>query len=271
MQAARFQPGLCSVTFRALPPEAIIDLASTALLAGIEWASDVHVTPGDTKGAERVAALCADSGLRTPSLGSYVRSVSSPSSQAFAPVLDSCLALGANTIRIWAGDRGFDATPAGDRMAIAETIHGYCEDAARHNVTVSVEYHPNTLTDHVAGARWLLDQVDHEGLRTYWQPVPDQTVDSCLADVALIADRLSNIHVFYWVGDKVRRPLADGSDYWRAVVSGIEGLLATDRQPSDTEPEDDRWAFMEFVRNDDVAQFRSDSRTFVDQIVSGQA
>ena len=155
----RPQPGLCSVTFRALAAERVIDLAADARLKGIEWASDVHVLPGDLRTARRIATACADRGLKTPSLGSYVRCVSSPSSQEFAPVLETCLALGAKTIRVWAGIKGFAEASAKERLAIAETISGYCEDAFRHGLTVALEFHPDTLTDHIAGAVWLLDQI----------------------------------------------------------------------------------------------------------------
>ncbi|MCP4380826.1 MAG: sugar phosphate isomerase/epimerase [Hyphomicrobiales bacterium] len=267
MAAVGLQPGLCSVTFRSLAAERIIDLAAAARLRGIEWASDVHVLPGDVKTARRLAASCADRGLKTPSLGSYVRSVASPSSQEFAPVLDCCLALGANTIRVWAGIKGFAETSVEERMAIVETIRGYCDDASRHGVTVSIEYHPDTLTDHIAGAIWLLDQIGHDNCRTYWQPTPDQSVDDCLSDLALIGSRLSNLHVFYWVGNRIRRPLAEGSEYWRAVLSGLGNTAIVDRKLDATSDSGDRWAFMEFVREDDVEQFRRDSPVFVDQIV----
>ncbi len=47
--------GLCSVTFRALPPERIVALAAAAGLDVIEWGGDVHVPPGrsDTRRRSR--------------------------------------------------------------------------------------------------------------------------------------------------------------------------------------------------------------------------
>ncbi len=47
--------GLCSITFRSLSVDAIIELATKARLDGIEWGSDVHVPPGDLELAGRNA------------------------------------------------------------------------------------------------------------------------------------------------------------------------------------------------------------------------
>ena len=39
------RPGLCSVTFRELDAERVVELAAEAGLACVEWAGDVHVPP----------------------------------------------------------------------------------------------------------------------------------------------------------------------------------------------------------------------------------
>lgn len=251
-------PGLCSVTFRKLAPTEIIDLAVKAGLKGIEWAGDVHVEPGDVATARRVSAQCTDAGISVPSLGSYFRAGATEKSQEFEPVLDSCLALGASNIRIWAGDEGFDVLTQDARKRVADKVAHCCELASAQNVSVSLEYHPNTLTDSLAGARWILDAVDHANCFTYWQPVSDQSVADCLADLEAIAEALSHVHVFFWIGEKVRRPLSEGAEYWRSILSalhdadgGEEGRIS--RFPGG------RWAFLEFVRDDDISQFRRDA------------
>ena len=55
--AVRFEPGLVSVTFRQLAPEALIDLAARAGLAAIEWGADIHVPPGDDANAVRTCPV----------------------------------------------------------------------------------------------------------------------------------------------------------------------------------------------------------------------
>lgn len=58
-----FLHGLCSVSFRALSPEQIVQLAQSAGLSCIEWGADVHVPPGDFQNAERIARLIRHFGL----------------------------------------------------------------------------------------------------------------------------------------------------------------------------------------------------------------
>ena len=67
-----FRPGLCSVTFRTLAPESIVALAAECGIAGIEWAGDVHVPPGEVDTARRVRQLTEAAGLSVVSYGSYV-------------------------------------------------------------------------------------------------------------------------------------------------------------------------------------------------------
>ena len=47
--------GLCSVTFRSLPPREVVRVAAEANLDGIEWGADVHVPVGELATAEDVA------------------------------------------------------------------------------------------------------------------------------------------------------------------------------------------------------------------------
>ena len=69
------QPGLCSVTFRSLTPQAVIDLAAANGIKAIEWGGDVHVPPGDLENARQVAARTAETGLSVSSYGSYISAV----------------------------------------------------------------------------------------------------------------------------------------------------------------------------------------------------
>jgi len=66
----QLQPALCSVTFRALAPPAIAELAASAGLAAVEWGADVHVRPGELVAARTVRSLTEANGLRVASYGS---------------------------------------------------------------------------------------------------------------------------------------------------------------------------------------------------------
>lgn len=252
-QSPRLLPGLCSVTFRALEPKDIVSLARENAIKGIEWAGDVHVRPGDTKTARKIAKLCADNGIATPSYGSYVRA--RPEDE-FLPALESCLALGASNIRIWAGTEGFAEASISAKQHIADTVRSYCETAKRHKIAVSLEYHPNTLTDSLGGTTWLLNEVANDNCFSYWQPVPEQSMPDCANDIKTLGNKLSHIHLFYWSKGRVREPLADGATYWADVLKTTDALPQNDFT-------NDRWAFMEFVRDDDPNVFAEDAQTFL--------
>ena len=165
----RFYPALCSVTFRALTPAAIVELAASAGLAGIEWGADLHVRPGELAEARAVRHLTETNGLQVASYGSYWR----PGAE-FSDLIDTALALGAATIRIWPGFSGRDSAgySADERFFVADSIRAMVDSASRVGITLGLEYHPKTLTDDLASAQGLLAQVNHLDVFTYWQPRP---------------------------------------------------------------------------------------------------
>ncbi|NOZ22728.1 MAG: sugar phosphate isomerase/epimerase, partial [Planctomycetes bacterium] len=64
--------GICSVTFRDLSPEAIIELTVKAKLDGIEWGGDVHAPPESPPDAlAKIREATEDAGLIVSSYGSY--------------------------------------------------------------------------------------------------------------------------------------------------------------------------------------------------------
>ena len=110
--------GLTSVTFRSLPPKAIIDLVVQASLDAIEWGGDVHVPHGDIGRAGEIREMTEESGLITSSYGSYYRVCAGRDSSRAAGVmiteanppiegvLETAVELKVPTVRLWAGDRG---------------------------------------------------------------------------------------------------------------------------------------------------------------------
>ncbi len=258
------RPGLCSVTFRGLDCDTVIGLATRAGLAAIEWGTDVHLPPGDLARARDLARRCADAGLATPTLGSYLRSEDGDD-DSLNDVLDTAEAIGAARIRVWAGRKGSAEAGADDRAAVAANVNRYCEAAAARGLAIALEFHPNTLTDTAPSAAALLNAVPHPGLRSYWQPKPDMTAEMVREEIALIAHRLSDLHVFHWVGEaKVRRPLAEGRGFWAAAFAAAAELApAPDNAP--------RHAFMEFVQDDSPDRFIADAAVFTDLCAASDA
>lgn len=242
---------LTSVTFRKLAPEAIIELAAQAGLAGIEWGGDVHVPPGDAATARRIASATAAAGLAVSSYGSYYRA-GDDEAGAFEAVLQTALALGAPTIRIWAGRRGSSQADDAYRRQVADDAARITAMAQRAGVRVAYEFHGGTLTDTIDSAVALLEAISSPGPGCYWQPVVGQDAEGNLLNLQRLLPHLVNLHVFHWDGDGNRLALAEGADDWRRYLelAGEDG--------------GDRWAILEFVAGDQPRNLAPDARTLLD-------
>lgn len=245
----RLRPGLCSVTLRALAPDAVVALAVQAGLDGIEWGGDVHVPAGDLARARAVRKLTEDAGLQIVSYGSYVRPPTDGPAE-FSAALDTARALGAPNIRVWPGarDKASAAYTAVERAAVTGLVGDFARAAAAHGVTVSLEYHPGTLTDDAASAAALLQAV--ATLYSYWQPRPGLAQDAALAELARLGKHLSHLHVFAWDRHSVRFPMDHAAGFWTAVLAA----LPPSRWPGD------RFALLEFVAGDRPEALLADAR-----------
>jgi len=245
-----FRPGLCTVTFRQLAPETIVALAAGSGIDGIEWAGDVHVPPGDHAAASHVRQITERAGLSVVSYGSYIAPPTDDEA-AFAAVLATARALGAPNIRIWPGSRNRDSHTysAEERLRTAELIRCMARQAADASVTLSLEYHPGSLTDDLASARRLVAEIADSNVFLYWQPRPGQPLESALQDIRTVGPETSHVHVFAWDRERKRYPLEDQREYWRRVLTEAPGT----RWPGE------RFAMLEFVRDDGVEQFRRDA------------
>ncbi len=231
-----------------MAPEAIVEAAAGASVAGIEWGGDVHVPPGDLAIAETIGTLCRDAGVGTPSYGSYLRP-GAPDEGDIEANLDSAAALGADHIRVWAGWLGSaDATEA-DWQRTAERLRLIAGSAATRGLTVGLEYHRNTLTDTAEATLRLLQLAAHPGLFSYWQPVPGRGETAYLNELAMLRPFLSHLHVFHWLEGNIRRPLIEGEKSWQRLMTAFTPPPRWSKQS---------YAFLEFVSGDSIAQFRDD-------------
>ncbi|CAN7636771.1 sugar phosphate isomerase/epimerase family protein [Pararhizobium sp. LjRoot238] len=255
-----FEPALCTVTFRSLPPAQIVRLATEANLAAIEWAGDVHVIPGDDEAALAIGGLSRAAGLAT-SFGSYV---SPPTDDigAFAKALDTTVRLDASNIRIWPGTRWRDSADysEAERRAVAVLIREMAAEAERAGVTISLEYHPQSLTDTTGSAERLIEAIGHDNVYLCWQPRPGLPIEEALAEIARIGQHVSHVHVFAWDRERNRYPLETASSYWRSVLAAVPASRWKGR----------RFAMLEFVPEDEQAAFFEDAAT-LHRILDAQA
>ena len=240
--------GIVSVTFRKLMPREIIDLTVKAGLDGIEWGGDIHVPHGDIKKAKEVCKMTKEAGLKTASYGSYYRVGTHKEEIPFEKVLDSAIALESPMIRVWAGNIGAQKADEKWWEKVVDDTLRIADTAKKAGKMISFEYHRNTLTDTYSSAVKLMNMIDKEKVRVYWQPSTDLDTDGNICALENISSWLSNIHAFYWDKDG-RQPLIKGKDVWDKYIEVIEGING------------DRYCLLEFVKDDSTEQFLEDAGT----------
>lgn len=250
MTEPEIRSGLVSISFRKVAAGELIDEVVKAGQQGIEWGGDVHVPHGDTKKAETVARWMRDAGLETAAYGSYYR-LADDASPEIEAVLDSAEALGTQTIRVWAGNKGSAEADDAYREAVKADARQICARAAQRNMRMAFEYHGGTLTDTVDSAVDLLAAVPLPNLDSLWQPPNGQPEEICEQSLRSILPRVSNVHVFHWgmKGWGERFALAEGEARWRRYFA----ILSEAAKP--------RWALLEFVKDDALTQYRADAVT----------
>jgi 3-dehydroshikimate dehydratase len=159
-------------------------------------------------------------------------------------VVRTASALGAPTIRVWAGRRGSADADNEYWDAVVEDASRLLALAADSGMSVSFEYHRDTLTDTRASTARLLDRLP--AARTLWQPRPERDPAENLGDLRAVLPRLTNIHVFTWTPTGQRLPLAEGREDWLAYLLQARG---------------DRYALLEFVAHDDPERLIADAAT----------
>lgn len=233
------RPGLCSVTFRSLPAEQVIDLAAQAGLAVVEWGADVHVPAGDVERAAAVATATTDAGLSSCSYGSYFRA---EDGEELTPILDTAAALGVDRVRVWAGRLGSAEASPDHWAGLVSRLRDAAEESAARGIDLALEFHSGTLADTAPTTLRLLDEVASPALSTYWQPTVGASVDAVLSEYRAIAAHTRAAHVFSWWPAQERLPLRARDALWTRFFAEA---LAAPRPP--------REALLEFVPNDDPA------------------
>lgn len=241
--------GLCSVTFRGFSAEEVIELSVKNGLDCIEWGGDIHVPHGDIEAATRVGEATRKSGLACDSYGSYFRC---DNLENFKPVSQATNALGANVIRVWAGEKDSEKFNDSEFERLVETVSSCADYAEKVGQKIAFEYHYGTYCNCPESVVRLLDAVHKKNVGTYWQPaywlgdIPDSDrIEKNLAAIELIKERLINVHVYNWRGFD-RFPLSESENEW---------ALYMEKLPSHCN------CLLEFVKDDEVQNFEEDSKT----------
>lgn len=263
--------GICSVTLGKYSAEEVISISVRAGLHGIEWWGNGHVPHGDLECARRIGRLTADAGLQVSSYGSYYKvGVSERAGLSFKSVLDTATALGAPTIRVWAGDRDTDKADAAFIQNVVEDTFRIAELAEEQRVSVTFEFHGGSLTDRNDTAVQFAARVLHPNVFFSWQSPHGYTLEHCQEGLRSLLTRLSTIHVYHWTigsperntvnetirmlkwpDDFFRHPLAEGAGRWKAYIAAVR---STGR---------DHFALLEFVAGDSPEQVIEDAKSLM--------
>ena len=244
--------GLCSVTFRNLSSSQVIFACVENGLQTIEWGGDIHCPHGDTLVATSLRRSCKDAGIDIPSYGSYFRMDPECAQPDFRHVLDSALALGVSTIRVWAGRRSSLQMDESYRHRLVEEIRRIGSLAESAGCSIGIEYHRHTATDTNSHAMQLLAEVQHPAVKVYWQPRELTPVHERIEGLRMIRQWLCHLHVFNWVGTPVqRRPLGEAVGEWEQYLSEAikEGL------------DQGICAYLEFVPGDSLDSLRVEAQS----------
>lgn len=222
-----FRTGLVSISFRKNTAEEIVAAVRSCGLRSIEWGSDVHVPPDEKQKALEVRAMMQANGLQTAAYGSYYRlGESTDPEKDFSPYLRTAQWLDAPVIRIWAGRQGSSELDEAALDRLTGEARRLAHMAEESGVRLSLECHPNTLTDDAEASLRFLRAVDSPFLTMYWQPNQNRSPEYNLQAAKLLAPFTTNLHVFSWEmdhGELLRFPLRHHSDRWQQYLQIFGG------------------------------------------------
>lgn len=239
--------GLCSVTYRHLNVDEIIEFALKSKLNRIEWGSDIHVPSGEFELAKEVCKKMKEANLVSTSYGSYYKLGENEEYYAmFSSLVETAIRLEAPRIRIWAGSTASSKISPFRREEMIDELKEICEIADKQNLSVALEFHRNSLNDNAESCIEILQKVDCPNLSTYWQITPTLKHESRIEELIAIKKYLSCVHVYYWGENNIRHSLKNDDNMWQDYVNAL----------SDIEVD----FLLEFVKDDTIEQGIKDAK-----------
>ena len=234
MKQTNYNLGLASVSFRRHAPAEILAAMQHAGLTHIEWGSDIHAPCTDKARLAQLATLQAQYGISCSSYGTYFRLGETPLAELTEYIL-AAKQLGTDVLRLWCGQKSGACMTAQERAHLVRQCQGAAAIAAQQSVTLCMECHKNTFTEHPADAVWLMREIASPHFRMYWQPFQWQCPAENVENARTLAPYVEHVHVFFW-RDKEKLPLADAVADWRSYLAQLSAprILLLEFMPKDT-------------------------------------
>lgn len=241
--------GLTSVTLARMPFAEVARFAAGAGVECVEWSAKAHAV--SVAAAAEIAKECSARGLVCSGLGSYFRVGVSPS-RDFDDLIGRAVALGADHIRVWLGNKSSRRTSPQEYAALLDAAREICAKAKSAGVKISAEFHRGTFNDCAAAWQRFDADLGEKIFATYWQPFY-RSREEDLRNLAGVKAHLTDVHMFCWTAACVRRPLSAGAkalDDFAAGLDGFEGnvLLEFARFDSPKQAEKDLAVLAEFCK-----------------------
>jgi sugar phosphate isomerase/epimerase len=249
-----FRAGVVSATLRQHAFKNFIKHTIKTDLTCIEWGSDIHVPYNEPDKAADVVAEMERNNLAASSYGSYYRLGWLHEQNLFEMVLNTAKILGAPTIRVWAGGMPSKFVTAKMRREIIDDALAIAAMAKKENITVSLEYHPESLMDSPKSAIDFMHEVRNWGgsnIYLYWQANPDMNFAENKHELIQIMPFLSNIHVRAQESN-MRFLLREHRSRWQEYIN----IIKSDGRKHDF--------LLEFTKNDSPSNFVEDSKVLID-------
>lgn len=187
--------GLCTLSNKEMSVDSVMEIAADAGYDGVEvWGRD-HIGDGSPETCREIVKQADNLGLEIPVYGSYLR----PGTTTFPDEVEHELAvadrLGADKIRVWAGDQEYDDCEPSHWEQVIADLNYTAAQAKPHDVNVTVEKHANTVTDDSEGARKLIEAINHENVGLNWQPGFWLPPADLVTEAKALAPLSNNVHV----------------------------------------------------------------------------
>jgi len=212
-----FKCGLVSISFRTHTVEEIISAMKGCGLKYVEWGSDVHAKPSDRERLKCIREACEMEGILISSYGSYFRLGVNPLSE-LSEYIAAARILGTDIVRIWCGEKNYTDMSEDERKAFISLSSEAAKIAEHLGATLCMECHNNTFTNCLEGAKRLMEEVNSEHFRMYWQPNQFLSHEENVVFAREMAKYTKVIHAFHWIGRDMF-PLSEGECRWREYLA----------------------------------------------------
>ena len=222
--------GMTTVTFNPNSISEVIEYAKAAELSVIEVGGRTHVVAGDLKAAEEMKNAAQKAKIEISSYGSYYRCGTYPDAQAeFNKVIETTLALGASTIRIWVGSYNFEDADEEYKEKIISELRMISDMAREKGIDIGCEFHGGTLCNNRESSLYVCREVARDNFGMYFQYDPRVSIEENERTLREFLPILKNVHVFcitekaerYFITDKER----GGREMWEGFIKILKDAV----------------------------------------------